>query len=186
MHTLYNGNRNPTGTSVVYSRRPHLLHGKLKDTTCMIVSHDTKFLDKTVSQMIHFDNLKLHNYRGNVTDFVARFPWAKSYFELKSSTITFKFPTPAVLMGAKGKPVKRATPILSMKEVAFTYVTVTSQGGREGRKHQPHFTNNAACPFLTAGTRLLGDGVRAVVPGRRCRSSIVCIFDFVFIFMHLI
>eukprot|EP00947_MAST-08B_sp_MAST-8B-sp1_P005959 g5959.t1 len=93
----------------------------LKETTCMIVSHDTAFLDKTVTQIIHFDNLKLKNYKGNVTDFVARFPWAKSYFELGSTTIKFTFPAPAQLMGAKGRPVKRGTPIMSMKDCAFTY-----------------------------------------------------------------
>ena len=87
----------------------------------MIVSHDTKFLDNTVSDIIHFDNLKLKNYKGNVSVFVERFPWAKSYFELGSSNIVFKFPPPATLMGAKGRPVKRGTPIMSMKHVHFTY-----------------------------------------------------------------
>ena len=99
----------------------YLNSDKLAQTTCVIVSHDTKFLDLTVSQIIHFDNLKLHMYAGNITDFVARFPWAKSYFELGSSKIKFQFPEPVTLMGAKGRPIKKGTPIMSMKDCTFTY-----------------------------------------------------------------
>ena len=42
----------------------------LPEVTCIIVSHDTSFLDKTVSHIIHFEDLKLHTYKGNITAFV--------------------------------------------------------------------------------------------------------------------
>ena len=69
----------------------------LPDVTCIIVSHDTAFLDKTVSHIIHFEDLKLHTYKGNITAFVERFPEAKSYFDLANTREKFKFPQPALL-----------------------------------------------------------------------------------------
>ena len=51
----------------------------LPNVTCLIVSHDSAFLDKTVDHIIHFKDLKLHTYKGNIPDFVERFPEAKSY-----------------------------------------------------------------------------------------------------------
>ena len=89
----------------------------LPDVTCIIVSHDTAFLDKTVSHIIHFEDLKLHTYKGNITAFVERFPEAKSYFELGSTRMVFKFPQPALLDGVKTK----GTAILQMTNVDFKY-----------------------------------------------------------------
>lgn len=89
----------------------------LPDVTCIIVSHDTAFLDKTVSHIIHFEDLKLHTYKGNITAFVERFPEAKSYFELGSTRLVFKFPQPALLDGVKTK----GTAILQMNNVDFRY-----------------------------------------------------------------
>ena len=89
----------------------------LPDVTCMMVSHDTSFLDKTVDHIIHFQDLKLNTYKGNVSAFVQRFPEAKSYFELGSTNLKFKFPLPGMLEGVRNK----ATAILSMTDVDFTY-----------------------------------------------------------------
>ena len=73
----------------------------LPNVTCLMVSHDTGFLDKTVDHIIHFEDLKLHTYKGNVTAFVKRFPEAKSYFELGSTNLEFKFPLPGMLDGVE-------------------------------------------------------------------------------------
>ena len=89
----------------------------LPNVTCLMVSHDTGFLDKTVDHIIHFEDLKLHTYKGNVTAFVKRFPEAKSYFELGSTNLEFKFPLPGMLDGVRNK----GTAIMSMTDVAFTY-----------------------------------------------------------------
>ena len=93
----------------------------LPDVTCLMVSHDTAFLDKTVDHIIHFEDLKLHTYKGNVSAFVQRFPEAKSYFELGSTNLKFKFPLPGMLEGVRNK----ATAILSMTDVDFTYPGAT-------------------------------------------------------------
>ena len=89
----------------------------LPNVTCLIVSHDSAFLDKTVDHIIHFKDLKLHTYKGNISDFVERFPEAKSYFELGSTRIQFKFPQPSLLDGVKTK----GTPILTMTNCSFKY-----------------------------------------------------------------
>jgi elongation factor 3 len=89
----------------------------LPEVTCIIVSHDTSFLDKTVSHIIHFEDLKLHTYKGNITAFVERFPEAKSYFDLANTREKFKFPQPALLDGVKTK----GTAILQMINCDFKY-----------------------------------------------------------------
>ena len=89
----------------------------LPNVTCLMVSHDTGFLDKTVDHIIHFADLKLHTYKGNISAFVARFPEAKSYFELGNTGVTFKFPQPGLLEGVRQK----GTAIMSMTDVSFAY-----------------------------------------------------------------
>lgn len=95
----------------------------LPDVTCLIVSHDTAFLDKTVTDIIHFENLQLHTYKGNVSVFVKNKPEAKSYFELSSSSLSFKFPTPTILQS--GSKSNRGRTLLEMKNVSFTYPSAT-------------------------------------------------------------
>lgn len=135
------------------------------EVTCLIVSHDTLFLDNVVTDIIHYETVRLlkvcctalyctvssfsslHNehscpllscfsstfvsllflhcylstphpftsafppslfsmyqrklvyYHGNLTHFVEIHPEAKYYYELESSTLVFKFPTPERLDG---------------------------------------------------------------------------------------
>lgn len=85
--------------------------------TSLIVSHDTKFLDKVATHIIHFDALKLNNYVGNLSKFVERFPHAKAYYDLSASALKFKFPLPGPLDGVKSK----GRAILSMTDVEFAY-----------------------------------------------------------------
>ena len=89
----------------------------LPEVTCLIVSHDSLFLDKTVDHIIHFKDLKLNTYKCNITGFVERFPKAKSYFELGSTRVQFKFPQPMILDGVKTK----GTSILTMTNCSFKY-----------------------------------------------------------------
>eukprot|EP01041_Mallomonas_annulata_P007609 gene7609-15590_t len=73
----------------------------LKDCTCLIVSHDTKFLDAVCTNILHYENLKLKSYRGNLSDFVKQKPEAKAYYELSSQNVSFDFPEPGPLEGVK-------------------------------------------------------------------------------------
>ena len=91
----------------------------LPNVTCLIVSHDSAFLDKTVDHIIHFKSQKLNTYKGNVTNFVERFPEAESYFEPGSTKVQFKFPQPTLLDGVKTK----GAAILSMNNCSFKYPT---------------------------------------------------------------
>ena len=38
--------------------------------TCLIVSHDTGFMDRVLTDVIHYENKKLVYYHGNLTHFV--------------------------------------------------------------------------------------------------------------------
>lgn len=40
------------------------------DLTCLIVSHDTQFMDRVLTDVIHYENKKLVYYHGNLTHFV--------------------------------------------------------------------------------------------------------------------
>ena len=83
----------------------------LKKCTCLVVSHDTKFLDNVCTNIIHYENLKLKTYKGNLSDFVKQKPEAKAYYELSSDLVAFKFPDPGHL----------PPPVLAFHDVSFGY-----------------------------------------------------------------
>lgn len=75
----------------------------LKDVSAMIVSHDSGFLDNVCTDIIHYENRKLKQYKGNLSKFVEQKPEARVYYELSHATISFKFPEPGYLEGIKTK-----------------------------------------------------------------------------------
>lgn len=91
----------------------------LKTCTCLVVSHDTKFLDNVCTNIIHYENLKLKTYRGNLSDFVKQKPEAKAYYELSSNIVSFSFPEPGPLEGVKS--LTKA--VMKLKNVSFQYPT---------------------------------------------------------------
>jgi len=90
----------------------------LSSVTSIIVSHDIKVLDQVCTHVLQIDQLKLKQYKGNLT-YVAQnhVPDLLSYFELKASKFTMRFPTPGMLEGitSKGKH------IMKMTNITFTY-----------------------------------------------------------------
>ena len=89
----------------------------LKTCTCLLVSHDTKFLDNVCTNIIHYENLKLKSYRGNLSDFVKQKPEAKAYYELSSDLVAFSFPEPGPLEGVKS--LTKA--VLKCRDIHFQY-----------------------------------------------------------------
>jgi len=85
--------------------------------TCLIVSHDSSFLDAVCTHIIHYENLKLKTYIGNLAAFVKKFPEACSYYELASTPMVFSLPEPGFLEGIKTKDKA----ILKMNQVSFQY-----------------------------------------------------------------
>jgi len=86
--------------------------------TVLIVSHDTGFLDKVCTDIIHYENQKLVRYPGNLSAFVDMKPECRSYYELASTGgLQFKFPNPGRLDGISS--TTRA--IARMENVDFTY-----------------------------------------------------------------
>jgi elongation factor 3 len=59
----------------------------LSEMTCMIVSHDSGFLDNVCTDIIHYEEKKLVYYKGNLSKFVERVPSAKSYYTLAATSI---------------------------------------------------------------------------------------------------
>lgn len=90
---------------------------KCQNVSCLIVSHDTKFLDDVCTDILHYDSFKLKKYKGNLTAFVAVHPEAQSYLSLENASVTFALPAPGFLEGVntKGKA------ILKMTGVDFRY-----------------------------------------------------------------
>jgi elongation factor 3 len=90
----------------------------LTEVTSMIVTHDSGFLDRVVTHIIHYeDNRKLKNYKGNLSAFVKRVPRAKSYYELTDENLSFSFPEPGLLDGVKSK----GKAIIKMENCTYTY-----------------------------------------------------------------
>lgn len=88
-----------------------------KDVTCLIVSHDTVFLDRVLTDVIHYEEKKLVYYHGNLTHFVSIHPEAKYYYELETSSLSFKFPTPERLEGINSN----TRSIIKLENCQYTY-----------------------------------------------------------------
>jgi elongation factor 3 len=89
-------------------------------TTCtsIIVSHDSDFLNRTVTDVLHLDRFKVKRYPGNLEAFVKHVPAAKAYYELNpAEDYQFKFPDPPLLDGVKTKEKS----LLKMRHVTFQY-----------------------------------------------------------------
>lgn len=88
-----------------------------KNITCIIVSHDSGFLDNVTTDIIHYESKKLVYYPGNLSSFVEKHPEAKSYYTLAATSVKFSFPPPGSLMGVRSNT--RA--IMKMSNCTFTY-----------------------------------------------------------------
>ncbi|ESK92233.1 elongation factor 3 [Moniliophthora roreri MCA 2997] len=96
----------------------------LKTCTSIIVSHDSGFLNNTITDVLHLNRFKLKRYRGNLEAFVKAVPEAKSYYTLEAQEdYKFKLPDPPLLDGVKTKEKS----LLKMRKVGFQYPTQTVQ-----------------------------------------------------------
>ncbi|KAH8993307.1 P-loop containing nucleoside triphosphate hydrolase protein [Lactarius hatsudake] len=101
-------------TSVTWLEQYLIAH---TNVTCLIVSHDSRFLDNVTTDVIHYEDKKLVYYHGNLSKFVETHPEAKSYYTLAATSVKFSFPPPGSLMGVRSNT--RA--ILKMNNCTFTY-----------------------------------------------------------------
>jgi len=100
----------------------------LTDTTVVIVSHDYDFLNKVITDVVHFCEHQLNYYTDGWASFAALNPEVikalpqkknASYFAQMTGEIEalIKFPDPGNLDGVKS----RLKPIASLKNVSFSY-----------------------------------------------------------------
>jgi elongation factor 3 len=90
-----------------------------KHVTTLVVSHDSKFLNKVLTDVIHYENMRLKRYTGNLDQFVEKCPMAKAYFSIHDTQMKFTFPVPGPLEGVKS----RTKAIIQAKNITFTYPT---------------------------------------------------------------
>lgn len=89
-----------------------------QNATCIIVSHDSKFLNDVCTDILYLNRFKVKRYPGTLDNFVKRVPEAKSYIELTSGEdYSFKLPDPPLLDGVKTKEKSLA----KMRNVWFQY-----------------------------------------------------------------
>jgi len=89
----------------------------LKNVTAIMVSHDSSFLNDCCTDILQIERLKLKHFRGNLDNFIAQNPEAKSYFCLKEAKLKFKFPQPGPIEGVKS----RSKALMKMSNCDFTY-----------------------------------------------------------------
>lgn len=90
----------------------------LTHCTSIIVSHDSDFLNRTVTDVLHLNNFKVKRYPGNLEAFVEHVPEAKAYYQLEAADdYKFKLPAPPLLDGVKTKEKS----LLKMRNVSFQY-----------------------------------------------------------------
>lgn len=100
----------------------------LTDTTVICVSHDTQFMEKICTDVIHYEHRaawgphrRLVHYRGKMSAFVEKQPQAKHYFELATTDLKFVFPEPGRLEGIRTSTQK----FLEMEHVDYRYPGAT-------------------------------------------------------------
>jgi len=92
--------------------------------TSIIVTHDSGFLNNTITDVLHLNRFKVKRYRGNLEAFVKAVPEAKSYYTLEAADdYKFKLPDPPLLEGVKTKEKS----LLKMRKVGFQYPTAPTQ-----------------------------------------------------------
>jgi elongation factor 3 len=89
----------------------------LTDVTAIIVSHDSGLLNDCCTNMMQIENLKLHQYKGNLDELVKLKPSCRSYFSFTESKMKFKFPQPGPIEGVKSK----GKALMKMANCTFTY-----------------------------------------------------------------
>lgn len=96
----------------------------MTDTTVICVSHDTPFMEKMCTDVIHYEqrnvwgpHRRLVHYGGKMSAFVEKQPQAKHYFELATTDLKFVFPEPGRLEGVRTSTQK----FLEMENVDFRY-----------------------------------------------------------------
>ncbi|KAH9935812.1 P-loop containing nucleoside triphosphate hydrolase protein [Amylocystis lapponica] len=90
----------------------------LKTCTSIIVSHDSGFLNNTITDVLHLNRFKLRRYRGNLESFMKAVPEARSYYTLEAAEdYQFKLPDPPLLEGVKTKEKS----LVKMRRVGFQY-----------------------------------------------------------------
>ncbi|KIP10266.1 hypothetical protein PHLGIDRAFT_85208 [Phlebiopsis gigantea 11061_1 CR5-6] len=95
-------------------------------TTCtsIIVSHDSTFLNNTITDVLHLNRFKVRRYRGNLEAFMKAVPEARSYYTLEAAEdYQFKLPDPPLLDGVKTKEKS----LLKMRNVGFKYPSQSQQ-----------------------------------------------------------
>ena len=112
------------------------------EITSLIVSHDSGFLDEVCTDIYHYEGKKLVCYKGNLADFVAVKPEAKSYYTLSASNAQFKFPPPGILTGVKS--LTRS--IVRMTNCSYTYPGAS----------KPSLQNVTCALSLSSRTAILG------------------------------
>jgi len=89
----------------------------LTNVTSIIVSHDSGLLNDCCTNILQIENLKLHQFVGNLDEFVKIKPQARSYFSFTESKLRFRFPQPGVIEGVKSK----GKALMKMSKCTFTY-----------------------------------------------------------------
>jgi len=90
----------------------------LTNVTCIMVSHDSKFLNECCTDILHIERLKLKHIKGNLDRFKELNPEvAAAFFSIKESKLKFKFPQPGPIEGVKS----RSKALMKMSHCDYTY-----------------------------------------------------------------
>ena len=89
----------------------------LRTVTCIMVSHDSAFLNECCTDILHIERLKLRHVRGNLDKFMQANPEARAFFNIRESKLKFKFPQPGPIEGVKS----RSKALMKMVKCDFTY-----------------------------------------------------------------
>lgn len=89
----------------------------LKNVTCIMVSHDSGFLNDCCTDILQIERLKLKQFKGNLNKFIEQNPEARAYFSIREAKLKFNFPQPGPIEGIKS----RSKALMKLGHCDFTY-----------------------------------------------------------------
>merc|ERR1712093_863032 len=90
----------------------------LTNVTCIMVSHDSSFLNDCCTDILHIEHLKLKHIKGNLDVFKSINPEvAAAFFSIRESKLKFTFPQPGPIEGIKS----RSKALMKITNSDFTY-----------------------------------------------------------------
>lgn len=89
----------------------------LKGVTIIMVAKDQQFLNDCCTDIIKMENLKIHQFRGNLDAYFVKYPEDRKLFQFNECDLKLAFPPVTQVQGVKSK----SKALIKLNDCTFTY-----------------------------------------------------------------